>query len=226
MKTLVHVVPRAGAQEALRVRIGERASELHARGRDRGVAVAWLERLPEDPFGRRTPYRHTLELCGGGARDAADLLAGAGAILEDVAHPDLSTSLVGAPHVFVAGAEAPVRYQYLMRRNAAFDHAAYLERYRDVHSAFGAKTPGIEGYVQLHVDPEASRDVASAAGLGVWGVDSVSELHLASVETFLAAVAKSDVGAQAIADEEVFVDRARSMDFCSRVVRRASGDAA
>jgi hypothetical protein len=48
-------------------------------------------------------------------------------------------------------------------------------------------------------------------------VDSVSELHLASLGEFLRAVAGSNVGAEAGADEERFVDRARSFDFCSRV---------
>ena len=53
-----------------------------------------------------------------------------------------------------------VRYQYLMRRNASYSHSAYLKRYREIHSKFGLRIPGIKGYVQFHVDPAASRRVA------------------------------------------------------------------
>ena len=117
----------------------------------------------------------------------------------------------------MACGQTPIRYQYLMRRNASFSHQSYLKRYRDVHSRFGIETPGISGYTQFHVDPEASRRVAGSAGFGVWAVDSVSELHLESVETFLAEVSQSAIGAEAMADEEVFVDRANSYDFVSRI---------
>ena len=47
-------------------------------------------------------------------------------------------------------------------------------------------TPGIEGYTQFHVDADTSRAAAHAAGLRVWRADSVSELHLASVDKCLA----------------------------------------
>jgi len=72
--------------------------------------------------------------------------------------------------------------------------------------------------VQFHVDAAASRRAAGRAGLGVWGVDSVSELHLESIESFLGAISKApDVGREAMADEEIFVDRSNSYDFCSTV---------
>jgi hypothetical protein len=219
MKFLAHFVPRAGANAEFESRMFELADGIGEHGRAQGIAVEAFERLPDDPFGRHTPYRFTLELQGGGFDAMEDLLSGLGAKLEDVVHPDLSTLLAGEDVVFVPAESAPVRYQYLMRRNASYSHDAYLDRYREVHSAFGLKTPGILGYVQFHVDLEASRRLAYEAQLGVWGFDSVSELHLESVETFLAAVAKSEVGAEAVADEERFVDRARSVDFCSRVVR-------
>ena len=77
--------------------------------------------------------------------------------------------------------------------------------------------PGISGYVQLHVDLGASQLLAARAGLGVWGCDSVSELHLESQETFLRALAESGFGTEPVADEEIFVDRARSQDLCSSV---------
>ena len=45
----------------------------------------------------------------------------------------------------------------------------------------------------------------------------VSELHLDSVERFLDEVSRSSIGREAMEDEELFVDRARSHDFCSAV---------
>jgi hypothetical protein len=218
MKALAHFVPRAGAEAEFDSRLPELASALAERGRERGIEVTTLARLAEDPFGRHTPFRFTFELRSEDFVALEDCLSGLGAQLDDVAHADLSTLLVGEEVVFLPAENAPVRYQYLMRRNAAFSHADYLERYREVHSAFGLKTPGIAGYLQFHVDIESSRRLANAAQLGIWGFDSVSELHLESLQTFLTAVAKSEIGPEAIADEERFVDRARSVDFCSRVV--------
>jgi hypothetical protein len=226
MKALVHVVPRVGAEEMFESRIREVARELREHPDATGLAVNAMLRLKDDPFGARTPYRASLEITGepAGASAFEPLVAGVGLRLADVAHVDLSTLLVGEDVVFVASHRAPVRYQYLMRRNASFTHGAYLKRYREIHSQFGLRTPGILGYVQFHVDPEASRRAAGRAGLGVWGVDSVSELHLESVEVFLGEVARSPVGAEAIADEEIFVDRDNSLDFCSTVEWQARSE--
>ena len=221
MKLLTHLAPRAGAQEAFTARTAALADELVRATAGEGLAVTRLVRLDESPFGRRTPLHTTLEVRGESltAERACELLAGVGPGLDAVAHPDLCTALFGEPVVFIASEGAPHRYQYLMRRNASFDHAGYLKRYREVHARFGLETPGILGYEQLHLDPEASRRLAAAAGLGTWNIDSVSELYLESQATFLAALAESGFGAEAIADEEVFVDRPCSHDLCSEVVR-------
>lgn len=119
--------------------------------------------------------------------------------------------------VFIRPERTAVRYQYLMRRNADFTHEQYLERYESIHSQFGLKTPGIHGYVQLHLDPNDSKTSADAAGLGVWQVDSVSELYLESVEAFVNAIGSLENDGGAREDEEIFVDRPRSHDFTSRV---------
>ncbi len=219
VKALLHVVPRAGALDAFDDRLREIAGELRDHPDAPQVIATPMFRLAQDPFGADTSYRGTLEVAG----EALDedllktLLSGLGDRIADVAHPDLSSLLLGRDVVFVASQRAPVRYQYAMRRNSSFDHEAYLERYREIHSRFGVETPGILGYVQFHVDVDASRRAAGRAAIGIWGVDSVSELHLASVEAFLAEVAKSQIGREAVADEEVFVDRAQSHDFCSHV---------
>ncbi len=220
MRLLMHVAVRRGAEPDLPAFLWSEIARM------RGIAAApvgevnLLERLEGDPFGSATPYSWTIEARAEGAdaeRALGELVAGIGERMDGAAHRDLCTALVGEDRVFVPCERTPVRYQYLMRRQASFTHDSYLGRYATIHSRFGLRTPGIRGYVQLHVDPEASRRVARTAGVGIWGVDSVSELHLDSVERFLAEISTSSVGPEAIADEEKFVDRARSLDFCSAV---------
>ncbi|HKA16505.1 MAG TPA: EthD domain-containing protein [Myxococcota bacterium] len=218
MRALIHFAPRAGAGERFGSRISSLVAALRASAAPRGLAVNALSRLARDAFGKHTPFRAGIEVTGGdGPGEITELLADLGAQVDDVAHPDASTLLIGSDAVFVASERAPVRYQYLMRRNASFTHETYLEYYRTRHSRFGIATPGTLGYVQLHVDLGASRSAAARAGLGIWGFDSVSELHLASQEAFLRALAESGFGTEPIADEEIFVDRPNSLDLCSAV---------
>lgn len=68
---------------------------------------------------------------------------------------------------------------------------------------------------QFHVDPAASASVARRLGLGSTVVDSVSELHLDSLESFFAGIGDGRLGAEAAADEELFVDRENSVSFCT-----------
>lgn len=223
MKLLAQLVPRRGAEAAVATSLDEIARALTANA---GVSVASLWRVERDPFGPKTPYRGALELRAGEGADAAALIALSAGLAQRFGaalDPSASTALVGEEHVLIAAERAPVRYQYLMRRRADFSHEAYLARYREVHAQFGLRTPGILGYVQVHVDPAASRRAAEAAGFGACDVDSVSELHLASLGEFLRAVSASPIGAEAVADEERFVDRARSFDFCSRVTWPGGG---
>jgi len=225
LRCLCHLVPRAGAGERFRSQVDERVGTLRA-GVAGQVEVALLWRVDDDALGGNAPWRAALELRTVDASTTQlfeHSLRGLGAEIEAVAHPDLSTALVGRDHVFIdpqrSGPPAAVRYQYLMRRRADFTHATYLERYQRVHSRFGMRTPGVTGYVQLHVDTDASQQLARRAGLGTWDVDSVSELYMESIGGFLSAVADSTAGADAIADEQRFVDRPRSfgLSLCSDV---------
>ena len=184
-----------------------------------GLDLNRLQRLEEDPLRHRAAYHGTLEIRGAGTGQAeVESLAGElVSRLAPVLDVTRSCLVIGEEHVFIPCECAPVRYQYLMRRNEHFDHDAYLTRYRDVHSQFGIRTPGILGYAQLHVDPGASRDAATYAGLGIWNLDSVSELHLESTESFLSEVTRSTVAREAAEDERIFVDRDNSCAFSSRV---------
>lgn len=218
MRALIHLVARHRAEArfdaALRAEVERmRAASLGVR------SVHGMLRLDDDIFGPCAPFRGTLELVAseGEAARLAALAAGVAGRFGDLIHADLSTALVGSDHVFVEPQRTPVRYQYLMRRNADFGHGDYLERYARIHSQFGVKTPGIHGYVQLHVDLDASRSLAAQAGVGVWEVDSVSDLYLESLEAFLAAIGALENDGGAREDEEIFVDKQRSFDFASRV---------
>lgn len=220
MRVVLHFSIRRGASDRVAELLRAEAARVraHAPG---GTEVILLSRLPDDPFGTATRLQFTLDVrvAGGTAAPVLDALDGLADRLGDSIHPDLSTALVGEEHAFIEPGEAPVRYQYLMRRDANFTHDEYVERYRTIHSQFGLKTPGIRGYVQFYVDLARSKEAAGRVGFGTWGVDSISELHLDSLEEFLAAVSKSAVGVEAVADEEKFLDRENSFDFCSRVER-------
>jgi hypothetical protein len=225
VKLLVHLAPRRGAERAVQERLEQLGAEIATRAPTAIASVATMWRVPGDPFGPTTPWAGALEVQGAEGARAAVLAAYADGLAErfgDAVHADLCTALLGRDLVFVASQRAPVRYQYLMRRREGFSHEAYLRRYAEQHSRFGFETPGIRGYVQLHVDPDATRAAVRAAGFGTFGVDSVSELHMDSLEGFLAGIAGSSIGADATADEEHFVDRPNSAAFTSRVAWHAT----
>jgi hypothetical protein len=219
MRALIHLAARHRAEADFDAALGAEVDRMRASAADSIEAVNGMIRLEGDLFGPCAPYRGTIEIVAGEAdRGAlASLVSGIASRFGDRIHADLSTALVGVDKVFIEPERTPVRYQYLMRRNAEFSHSSYLERYEKIHSQFGLKTPGIHGYVQLHVDLEASKALATEAGVGTWEVDSVSELYLESVEAFLAALGSLENDGGAREDEEIFVDKARSFDFTSRV---------
>lgn len=132
-----------------------------------------------------------------------------------------SVALIGTDVDFVPCEPQPIRFAYFMRRRHDFTHDQYLARYHDVHAQFGIDTPGIEGYTQFHVDLEASAAAAAAIGFGVCDIDSVSELHLTSLDTFFKALVAAGFGTEATEDEARFVDRANSWDY---VYERSGGD--
>lgn len=204
-RAMLHLVGREGAD------LAPALADIDAR-------VTVLRRDPACFHGAASPQVAALEVPDG---DADALVVAAAALASAGVDTERSMAIVGTDHVFIAPPETPtpVRYQYLMHRRADFTHDAYLERYRTIHSSFGLRTPNLDGYVQLHVDLDASRRLGEATGLRAEPCDSMSELHLRSVEHFVEGiVAHPEVGAEATADEERFVDRPRSFGFAHRVV--------
>jgi len=198
------------------------AATLTGRLPEAGRRSAAFLRLTDDPFARGGPplrgFDATLELrceTEDAGAEFAQVLAGFGDRVAPHLHLDLSAVLIGEDHRFGEVPETPILYQYFMRRRRDLDHAQYCHHYLNRHSRFGIATPGIEGYVQFHVDPAASRAAAGAAGLGLWSADSTSELHLADLPAFLKAVARWELRAEAAEDEERFIDRRNSVMWTS-----------
>lgn len=180
------------------------------------ATVTVLRRDPACFHGDASPFVVAIE-----TRDDHGALVDIAQTMDPLLDAERSMAIVGTDRVFIEPPTppSPVRYQYLMHRRADFTHAAYLERYETIHAQFGLRTPNIEGYVQLHVDLDASTELAAACGVRAAPCDSMSELHLRSVEHFLdGIIADPSIAEEATADEERFVDRPRSFGFAHRVV--------
>ncbi|MDW3220243.1 MAG: EthD domain-containing protein [Acidimicrobiales bacterium] len=202
-RALLHLVPAGGHD------LGPALASV-------GPALTVLRRDPACFHGAASPQTAAVEAAG----DAIDALVDVATELGPLIDAARSMAIVGRDRVFIEpAAPASVRYQYLMHRRADFTHDEYLHRYETVHVEFGLRTPNLEGYVQLHVDFDASAALGESTGLRAEPCDSMSELHLRSVEHFLEGiVAHPDVGREATEDEERFVDRGRSFGFAHRVV--------
>jgi hypothetical protein len=222
VKHLLLLAARGGAGDALADAVTAEAKRAASTAGIRAVA---MRQVADDPFGSAVPgmrvFDATIELRGEDDAVIRGVLGGLHERLDEVIHADLSAVLAGVDNVEIACEPTPVRYQYVMRRKIGTTHDQYLDHYVKRHARFGHVTPGIEGYTQFHVDASLSAAAAAAAGFGVWRADSVSELHLASVETFLAGLATSNPGDDAGEDEERFVDRANSVMFTSAVLWRS-----
>ena len=222
MRLQIHLAARDGCTEALHERLGAEC-QLAKRALP-SARIIGLTQLPDDQFPSANPlcrpYEAVLELQTSTAADAGALIAAVqdtARRLDDVIHRDLSGVLVGTPHEIIPTDPTPVRYLYLMRRKSTHSRAQYFDYYFNNHSKFGHRTPGIVGYTQFHVDDVASRAAAAEFGVGMCGADSVSELHLNSVEEFFAALAPvPDLAVEAAEDEARFVDRANSKSFTTR----------
>jgi hypothetical protein len=208
---------RGELAEVAREVAGEAAGALGGDAR-----VLLLTEIDEDPFPAANPlcrpFDVVLELEADQQVHLGALLAplgGLGERLDEHAHVDLSGVLVGAPQALIPCEPTPLRYLYFMRRKAHSTRDDYLDYYFHRHSRFGFLTPNIAGYTQVHVDPELSATAARHVGLGSTVCDSVSELHLESLESFFAGIGDGRLGMEAAADEETFVDRDNSVSICT-----------
>lgn len=202
-RALVHLVASGDTDLASLVSAGERP-------------VTVLRRDPDCFHGDSSPFAAALEA----HTDDLDALVDAMRTIDSWIDRERSMAIVGTDRVFIEpAAPTSVRYQYLMHRREDFTHAAYLARYESIHAEFGLRTPHIEGYTQLHVDLDSSREFGERIGALAPPCDSMSELYLESVAHFVDGIlAHPEVGHKAQEDEERFVDRERSFGFAHRVV--------
>ena len=143
--------------------------------------------------------------------------------LADVVHTDLSGVIIGAPQEIIPCTPRPLRYLYFMRRRAHTSREAYFDYYFHRHSRFGFATPNIAGYTQFHVEPAASAAAAGRLGLGSTMVDSVSELHLDSLDAFFAGIGDGRLGAEAAALFQLLANTALGTKDFSVIFRLIRG---
>jgi hypothetical protein len=229
LRVQVLLAARGGCRAELADRLDAEAREAAVRLGSPARVVALVE-IDDDPFPQANPlcrpYDAVLEIeapAGAGAHALLGAVDGIGHRMDELVHADLSGALVGAPQFIIPCDVTPIRYLYLMRRKARTTREQYVDYYFHNHSRFGFLTPGIAGYTQFHVDPDASARAAARLGFGVCAVDSVSELHLHSLQEFFEGIGDGRLGAEAAADEERFVDRANSVSFCTTTRTVASG---
>ncbi len=218
-KLVLLLAARGGVSRGeLETLLRDEAKQLRAELPEGGGVAAFL-RVEDDPFAgaptRVRAFEGTLELRCDAGDALGSAVAGFGSRVADRVHTDLSAALCGTDATVVPCNPTPFRFQYVMRRRRDKTHAEYLDHYMKIHAEFGRITPGIEGYVQFHVDPDAARAAAATAELGGWSADSISELHLGSVQGFMDEIAHWSLNGEAQADEENFVDRMNSVMFTS-----------
>lgn len=121
---------------------------------------------------------------------------------------------------YIQAPAQPYHYHYLMLKKPGFSTADYVDYYSKFHCRMGFNTPGIAGYWQNYIDPEASATLAQLLDLTTRDVTSISELSMQSTEDFVSDPATMAVAEPAAQDEERFVDRTQSVAFTSRVIAR------
>jgi hypothetical protein len=221
MKLLLQVAARGGAGDDLGPALISESDHLATQG---ATSVRVLRQMADDPFGNAIPgvrpFQGTIDARFDDVETAGTAVEGLAERLAPLVHVDLSCAFVGEDHVFIPS-DVPVRLQYVMRRRIGTTHESYVDYYFKHHSRFGFLTKGIAGYVQFHIDPEASHQMAERSGFGLWAADSVSELHGTDLKTMLAGFySNPELFTESQADEELFIDRANSAMFISEEIQR------
>ena len=225
-KALVLMTAKTSMKQSLIEESKQLAAVLLQRMESSRKSVNVMARIARDPFALASKlpgHDVTIELCAD-----AELASFAHAMKETArdlpsASADRSATivLIGSDYWFRPCPPQAVRFQYLMRRRPDLTHEAFARHYGEVHSRFGYKTLGVNGYAQLHVDPVMSAEAVRLSGLGACDFDGVSQLYMRAFAKFVLASPINGVRGM-IKDEKRFVDRDNSIMFASRVVASLS----
>jgi len=227
---LLHLTVRSESKSEFSTQLVELAREWCQRLEGESISAIVMAAHENDPFrmaGDASPARAfdasiEVELEASDAHGQfEDLVRGFGSRFEAWIDPALSVAQVGSKKVFRSCAPTPVRYQYCMKKRDDLTTEAYLRHYAEVHSKFGLMMEGIQGYTQIHLEPEASARLMDLSGLAFRHFGSVSVLHLASVSDFLEG-ARANSASGFAEDEEKFVDRPQSLMWVSDEVFRTT----
>ncbi len=155
---------------------------------------------------------------GPAAEIAVEALAGLDDRLGDALDAERSAVAIGTAHPIMEG-HGPIQLFYGMRCKEGVTHDAFSDYWLQQHSKVGVVTPGLAGYLQLHVDPDPSTKATEAAGLGVEVLDGVALEWFADMAAFVSAVgSKPSHGAAAKASEDNFNDISRATAIMTKVL--------
>jgi hypothetical protein len=193
--------------------LGEQAAHAHETADGPGFAAV-IHVSPADR-GDELPGPGRADQLAGVPRgeQLAAALRGVGADLVPFIDPARSAALAGGEHMIVPG-DQPLMLAMAIRRLSSLTHEQYLEHWSTVHAELGRSVPGSQGYRQVRPEPELSRRVAAAAGVGVADLDGVALAYYADQQAFFGIMGNADVTGPLLADERTFIDHATSALVC------------
>lgn len=126
-----------------------------------------------------------------------------------------SVVLVGTDHVMLPGA-GPAVLIYALRRLPALTPAEFSSYWITTHADFGRRALAGQGYRQVHADAILSAELADAVGIAVCDLDGAVVSATSSWDGYWQRRASPEArrtGAEALADEDNFIDHSRSMSM-------------
>jgi len=129
-------------------------------------------------------------------------------VLKDLIDPAETLLMGGTTYRMVPARPGGVFLSLAFRRDPAVTVEQFRAWWRDQHAglAISLLSPALLGYDQVHVDPDASRAAAIAAGLRYDGFDAYDNLTWASVASFMASVNDAEAQRQLYEDEQGNID--------------------
>jgi hypothetical protein len=152
------------------------------------------------------------------AESLSDLLSTAASLaggLGDGVDRSRSIALVGTDHVMLANS-GPAVLIYGLRRLPHLSLAEFHDYWVSTHAEFGRRALAGQGYRQVHAEPKSSAELAGALGLELADLDGAVVSESSSWDGYWqrrATESARKTGAEALADEDNFIDHTRSMSM-------------